>query len=147
MSQRHLVRAAVYLILEQDNKILFIRRYNTGYRDGEYTLPAGHVEPNETFIQTAVREAKEEVCVDIAAEDLRLVHVMQRHEAGVDVVDYYFHISRWAGDPQIGEPHKADQLAWLGRDEFDGKAIHFVGKAIKHVDASILFSHDGLPVA
>lgn len=35
---------AVHLILQQDDKILFQLRKNTGYGDGLYSLPGGHVE-------------------------------------------------------------------------------------------------------
>ncbi len=48
------------VILEKDGKILLIRRANTGWRDGEYGFPAGHVEANETFLETCVHETKEE---------------------------------------------------------------------------------------
>lgn len=143
-NKRHLVRAAVYILMEKDSRILLIRRHNTGYRDGEYTLPAGHVEANETFIQTCIREIKEEVCVEVLSQDLKLVHVMQRHEKGVDVIDYYFCVKSWKGEPKIGEPHKADDIKWVSRNEIKSHAIHFVSKAVEHAAESILFSHDGI---
>lgn len=34
--ERFKMRVAVHLILEQDNKYLLLRRYNTGYEDGNY---------------------------------------------------------------------------------------------------------------
>ncbi|PID31666.1 NUDIX hydrolase, partial [Candidatus Saccharibacteria bacterium] len=110
---RHLTRSAIYLILQQGDKTLCIRRHNTGYRDGEYTLPAGHVEADETFTETCIREAKEEICVIIKETDLKLVHVMQRYEEDVYVTDYYFMVRQWEGEPVIGEPDRADDIAWL----------------------------------
>lgn len=39
--ERFKVCCAVYMIVRQDNKILFLKRQNTGYMDGYYALPAG----------------------------------------------------------------------------------------------------------
>ena len=38
---------AVYLLLIRDGQILLLRRYNTGYEDGNYGVIAGHVERDE----------------------------------------------------------------------------------------------------
>jgi len=42
---------AVHLFLLQDNKILLSKRYNTGYEDGNWNVPAGHVEEGESVPQ------------------------------------------------------------------------------------------------
>ena len=59
----HLI--AVYLILIEDDKILLQRRFNTGYKDGNYSLPAGHLDDNESITQALVREVKEEIDLDL----------------------------------------------------------------------------------
>ena len=61
MKTRNKAVPAVYLILERDNKILIARRANTGYEDGNYQVPAGHVEEAELPTEAVIREAKEEV--------------------------------------------------------------------------------------
>jgi ADP-ribose pyrophosphatase YjhB (NUDIX family) len=39
---------AVYLVLENElEEVLLLKRQNTGYRDGYYSLIAGHVEEKE----------------------------------------------------------------------------------------------------
>lgn len=141
-SQRFMVRAAVYVVIEKDGAVLMLRRHQTGYRDGEYTLPAGHVEPNESFLQTCIREVKEEVCLDVWPEDLELVHVMQRHELGVDVVDYYFRAKRWFGTPAIGEPHKADDILWTPLTHVDKYAIKFVDEALEYTARHVPYSYN-----
>ena len=72
--------ATSHLFLFRDKKILLLRRFNTGYEDGKYSVIAGHIEENETVRQTMVREAKEEANIDINIEDLEIVHVMHRNE-------------------------------------------------------------------
>jgi 8-oxo-dGTP diphosphatase len=50
-----------YTLIREGDKALFVLRENTGYMDGKYSLPAGHVEAGESFIQAAIRETFEEV--------------------------------------------------------------------------------------
>ena len=74
----------VHLLFIQDNKILLARRFNTGYRDGEYSVSAGHLDGNETVRAAAAREAEEEVGVRIEAGDIRFSSVMHRIELAVE---------------------------------------------------------------
>ncbi|MCB0086534.1 MAG: NUDIX domain-containing protein, partial [Caldilineaceae bacterium] len=64
---------AVHIFLVQEEKVLLLRRYNTGYEDGNYSVPAGHLDGNEPVTQAALREAREEVGVAIAPAALRVV--------------------------------------------------------------------------
>ncbi len=59
-------RAAVVLL--QDNKIALIERHRAGLH--YFTFPGGHVEPGETPEQAAVREAKEELGLDVSIQRL-----------------------------------------------------------------------------
>lgn len=116
---RHNVILAVYILFQKANKVLLLKRFNTGYRDGDYSLPSGHVEPGELALLAAIREAKEEVGVDIKAQNLELVHTLHRSEkleGYHEYLDLYFVASTWDGEINNAEPQKCSGLFWA-----DGK--------------------------
>ena len=61
---------AVFLVLRRGDEVLLMRRAGTGFCDGQYSVPTGHVDGNEPLTHAMVREAKEEVGVGIKPEDL-----------------------------------------------------------------------------
>ncbi len=73
-------RIASYVIIRKANKVAFLLWSNTSWKNGFYGLPSGKVEQNESFIAGAIREAKEEIGVDIDATDLKYVHTMHRND-------------------------------------------------------------------
>ena len=77
MEERFKLIPAVYLLLRQDDKILLLRRANTGYQDGNYSLIAGHLDGDELATEGIIREAKEEAGITISKADLNFVHVAQ----------------------------------------------------------------------
>ena len=54
--ERFKIITAVHLILIENERVLLLRRYNTGYEDGNYSVPAGHVEEDEDVIKAMQRE-------------------------------------------------------------------------------------------
>lgn len=58
--------SACYAIIENSKwEILFQKRANTGFRDGCFQMPAGHIEWEETMKECLIREMKEELNIDI----------------------------------------------------------------------------------
>jgi 8-oxo-dGTP diphosphatase len=144
MAERFTVIPAVYIVLRRDDKILLIRRANTGYHDGFYSLPAGHVDGKEPAIIAAAREAKEEIDVDIALIDLQLVHMMHRvaEEGDHERVDFYFEAKQWQGEPRNAEPAKCDDLAWFAPNELPEKTVPVVRKALEKIAVDINYSDE-----
>lgn len=141
MTERKLFRAAVYMLVKKEGKFLALRRFNTGYRDGEYTFPAGHVDDGESAIHAAVRELKEEVNLEAQEEDTKLVHVMQHKEGNHEYFDFYFEITKWNSEPKICEEDKMDDLRFIDPLELSKLAIPGVKKALEEIEKQNTFSN------
>jgi 8-oxo-dGTP diphosphatase len=111
-TERFRPRAAVYLILIKDEKILLMRRYKTGWNDGNYSLASGHIDGNEPAETAMAREAKEELGIHVRTEDLRFAHVVHRYAPDTEYIDFYFTAEAWEGEPHNAEPNKCDEVSW-----------------------------------
>lgn len=60
--------AAVYI--EWNNKILLLHRQEHKSNGNKWAIPAGKVQHEESFLQTAIREVKEETGYDISNQDI-----------------------------------------------------------------------------
>jgi len=129
----------VQLFFLREDQILLLRRFNTGFRDGEYTVPAGHIDGGETILEAAVREAKEEAGVDIAFSDLTFSTVMHRIE-DEERVDFFFQAHAWTGEPFNAEPEKCDDLRWFDRDQLPENTVPYVRQALRNHLAGIPFA-------
>jgi len=141
MTNRNKAIPAVYIFLEKDGKYLVVRRCNTGYQDGNYQVPAGHVDAGELPTEAMVREAKEEVGIDLSPSDLELVHVSYRpkHDNTDNRVDFFFRARTWGGEVTNMEPHKCDDLRWVGLDELPENMAPHVREAFKGMRDGVVF--------
>jgi 8-oxo-dGTP diphosphatase len=137
MVERLRVKVAVFLLLEKQDKYLFSQRCNTGYADGLYSLPSGHVDPGEFPREAMVREAREEIGLDIDKEDLHLVHIMFVQDT---YVEYYFKALQWKGEPINAEPEKCSDIRWASISEISNTMSKLVAVALNHIDKEELFS-------
>jgi 8-oxo-dGTP pyrophosphatase MutT (NUDIX family) len=123
-----------------------LRRFNTGYEDGRYSLVAGHVDGDEALAAAMAREAEEEAGLIIDPADLTLVHTMHRkaETAGEDErLGFFFRPSKWIGRPDNREPQKCDDLAWFPIDRPPADTIPYIRTAIGHIRASRAYSSHG----
>lgn len=142
MEERYCCKLVTDLMLtrEKDGKkeVLLLLRKNTGYRDGEYELPGGHVDKGEDLIHAMVREAKEELLIDIKEEDLKIVHILH-HYTG-DRINFILAANTYEGIPSIGEPEKCEKLEWFDINNLPENIIGKVKKSIEEINSSIFYS-------
>lgn len=143
-NQRYTLVSAVHLILMDGAKILLLRRYNTGYEDGNYSVVAGHLDGNETVIEAMAREASEEAGLTIQPKDLEVVHVMHRYsvhpKGNSERIDFFLKATRWSGQPTIIEKDKCDDLSWFLPSELPSNVIPYIKEALDHIQRQEFFS-------
>ncbi|MFE7799171.1 NUDIX domain-containing protein [Nocardia sp. NPDC057440] len=137
--QRHTVTGDVHLLLRRGNQMLFGQRHNTGFGDGAWHLPAGHLEAGESVVDALIREAAEEIGVTIKPEDVRFSHIMHNSSSGGRMA-FFFTVRAWQGEPTNLEPDKCGALAWFASDTLPDYMIDYCRVAISHIAGSTPFS-------
>jgi 8-oxo-dGTP diphosphatase len=131
-----------HLVLLKDRNVLLLKRYNTGYEDGNYSVVAGHVDGSETAREAMCREAFEEAGLKIEPSDLRMVHVI--HRVGTDErISFFFSPVKWQGQPSNQEPHKCSELAWYPIHGMPENMVPYIRHAIEQVLAGNQYSEYG----
>lgn len=142
MNEKFKLIASVYMLFVKDEKILLLRRCNTGYEDGNYGLVSGHLEAHESLTSAAIRETREESGIDIEAGNLQVKTIMHRRQND-ERVDFFFEVKGWAGEPLNTEPEKCDDLSWFPLDDLPLNTIPYIKQAIECYRKRIVYSEFG----
>jgi mutator protein MutT len=124
--KRQQATPAVHLILKKRfGDFLICERQGTGYLDGHWDLPSGHLEVGETPAEAMARECKEEIGVEVHPSDLQLVHTSFRpvHDKTGNRIDFVFMTKNWKGEVRIGEPKKCKTLKWAKYEKLPLKMV------------------------
>ena len=114
---KEMFKSAVHMIIMDNDMILLQKRKGTKLWPGYYALPAGHIDQGENQYEALIREAKEELNIEINPKDIINSYVvLRRNYFEVDgkklepYIDYYFEISKYKGSPRIVEKDKCEEL-------------------------------------
>jgi 8-oxo-dGTP diphosphatase len=132
----------VHLLFFRQGQVLLLRRFQTGYMDGHYSVPAGHLDGGETVTQAAVREAREETGLDLEPREIAFACVLHRNE-DEERVDFFVTVRAWDGEPFNAEPHKCDELRWCPLDALPETIIPYVLQGIQNALAGTPFGEFG----
>lgn len=132
----------LHLLLIRDGKILLGKRTNTGYGDGAYHPPSGHLEERESLVEGLIRETREEIGITVEPQDAVFGHVMHNVADGSRIA-FFFAVSKWKGEPINMEPEKCSELRWFPLDQLPGEMIDYARLAIKYYGDGERFSTYG----
>lgn len=137
--QRHKVTGDVHLALRRGNDVLFGQRQNTGFEDGAWHLPSGHLEADESVIDALIREAEEEIGIIIKPEDVHFAHIMHNSSSGGRMA-FFFTVRTWQGETENREPEKCAELQWFSADGLPERMIGYCREAMAHIAVNQPFS-------
>jgi 8-oxo-dGTP diphosphatase len=72
----HQVVVGLHLVLRAQGRVLLGVRRGSGWRDGWWHVPAGHLEAGESITAGMAREAREELGILIRPADLEIAHIV-----------------------------------------------------------------------
>ncbi|MEY9840498.1 phosphotransferase [Streptacidiphilus sp. EB103A] len=145
--ERHRSVVDLYVLLQrEDGKVLLLERANTGYADGQYCPPSGHMDAGEHMVEGAARELFEETGVVVAPDDLDFVHLVHhRSPLGEGRVGVVFRALRWNGTPYNKEPEKCAGLLWADPHTLPANTVPYTAAALANITEGLSFSLDGWP--
>ncbi|MDR1934768.1 MAG: NUDIX domain-containing protein [Candidatus Accumulibacter sp.] len=130
MAARAGIPTGAHILCERGGRVLLLRRANTGFFDGLYSLPGGHVEEGESIVQAAARELEEETGLRAAPGDLEWLGVIHRR-SDTNRIDFFLRARRWSGEPEVREPDKCAALDWFARDALPENLAPYVRVALE----------------
>jgi 8-oxo-dGTP pyrophosphatase MutT (NUDIX family) len=143
-NERFTLRAAVYLILFKDEKVLLSRRLNTGWMDGSYSLISGHIDGDESVFEAMIREALEEAGIKIYKKNLKPLKVVHSKSAdGKEYISFFFIAEDWEGEPSIKELDKCDDMSWFPIKSLPENTIPDIKDVIENYQDGVSFAESG----
>jgi len=120
-------KVAAAVLVEQDGKILLVRRTNDPSR-GQWTLPAGFVNADEDPQQAAARECVEETGLHVRILGLMDVIAGREHPRGASIVIVY-RAEVLGGDLAAGDD--ADEVAFFSAASLPALAFRATQKVVE----------------
>lgn len=148
-AKRFKIKVCVILMLIENHKILLSRRYQTGIDDGNYVLPMGCIDGNESLRSALCREAKEECNIEIEQQHLHACHLLHRlyhipqYDYSFEQLDLFFQVTSYKGTIQNNEPTKCDQLAFFPLNDLPQNLLPYLRQAITCSMNGIFYSEYG----
>jgi len=141
-TEREKFLSSIYLIIKNENgEVLLQRRQGTKLWPGYLALPAGHIDEGENAYEAAIREAREELGIEIATNDIVDTFVANRKNKSLPpYYDVYFEISKYVGEIKIAEPEKCSELVWCSPFNLPDDMIDFEKEAMENNANGIKFS-------
>jgi 8-oxo-dGTP pyrophosphatase MutT (NUDIX family) len=113
LSEGELKTVGIVVCLNDEQQFLIIRRSNIDDREGQWTMPGGHIDDKDGSIEAgAVRELKEEAGLICQLDNLKYLGEPKKGK-------HYFLTQKWSGNVNVNVPNpetgeiEHDDYKWL----------------------------------
>ncbi|QCB62668.1 NUDIX domain-containing protein [Wolbachia endosymbiont of Drosophila mauritiana] len=141
-NNRHKVHVSVNLLLIKENSVLLSLRHNTELSGNCWGLIAGHLEPEESVTSAMIREAKEELEIDIKKSDLNFTSIIH-YPHKPDYIDFFFKCCKWHNEIKNMEPNKCRELRFFNISNLPGNIVQYMKQGIECFESGIILSEIG----
>lgn len=127
---RDLFPVLAHTLLFRNGQVLLLRRARTGYLDGRYALPGGHLQRGESIVACAVRECLEETGLVLDPANVHPAAVMPYRSEDQQGIDFILVCDAVSGEPRLAEPERCDDVRWFGVDALPPNTAPYIERAI-----------------
>ena len=99
-------------IIIDNNKVLLIQQ-----KQGFYGFPKGHVEGNETEVETAIRETKEETNLDVVVDESKRFEISYIVNDNIDKNVVYFLAKLTGENKVVAQVEEINEVLWVDIDK------------------------------
>ncbi len=142
MSERFLCPVGVFLLIFDDGKLVMQYRKNCSF-DGMYGLVGGHIDGGEKITSAIVREAKEEIGIDISEKDITLATICHSNAGGKEYMQFYFRCDKYSGEIVNNELDKCDHIKSFAIEKLPENTVPYIKEAIEKIKHNITFYESG----
>ena len=143
MEERYKLKVLLDLLLERrdektnEKEFLMLFRQNTGNFDEMYDLPGGHLEKDEDIFDGMIREAKEEIGIDLKREDMEIIHIYHRNKKGA--LKFVFKVKKYGGIIENAEPEICGELKWVKYKEIPENTVPSIKNELENIKKDIYY--------
>lgn len=143
LPSRFKVITDVHLLWIKNTQVLLILRANTGYMDGYWSLPAGHIEDGEQASIALCRETREEIGITLLPDQVQPSHIMHRKQNDIRISTFWTPTIEILDTPVNCEADRCDKISWFDLSSLTPHTVPYIQHAIGHVQNKVFYSEFG----
>lgn len=118
-------------VIERDGRVLVVREGKPAV-GGRWNLPSGRLEPGETPVACARREAREETGLEVTPTALVGVYLDRDETVDGEVLVHVFRSTATDGLPTVPADDSVTDLAWVTAEELEAldRRAAYVARAV-----------------